>query len=316
MTNVSGRPATRELAGTLTFVQEGAGPRPYDVSVSYLIELDPEGWLDWIGLPADGPVESIETDVGTVLAEVDKMLLVNGPEPWIAHIEIQANRDPHLPARLLQYFGLVHYKRPERIETIVVLLRPEADGPELTGKYAPQGDSGPTSATIEHHVVRLWERPADELVNGGIGVSPLAPLASIDQAQLSNILVQIVERFRREADDSTASELRNALTMLLNLRYDDEEVQAMLLDRIDLNELRDTPVYRVIARMGREEGREEGRLTQTRRLLLSLGTDKLGPPDEATVAALTEVDDITALERTLHRLLTANTWAELLALES
>ena len=52
----------------LWLVQEGSGPRPYDVSVSYLIELDPEGWLDWLGLPADGPVESIESDVGTVLA--------------------------------------------------------------------------------------------------------------------------------------------------------------------------------------------------------------------------------------------------------
>lgn len=308
MTNVSGSPATRDLAATLTFVQEGTGPRPYDVSVSYLIELDPEGWLDWIGLPADGPVESIETDVGTVLAEVDKFLLVNGPKPWIAHIEIQANRDPRLPARLLQYFGLVHYKRPERIETIVVLLRPEADGPEMTGRYAPQGDDGPTNATIEYHVVRLWERPADELVHGGIGVSPLAPLASVDQAQLSSIMAQIIERFRREADDPTASELRNVLTMLLNLRYDEEEVQAMLLDRIDLNELRDTPVYRAIASLSREEGRIE----EARRLLVELGTEKLGVPDEATAATLSATDDIVTLEQLLRRLLTASTWQELL----
>ena len=298
-------------------MQDGAGPPPYDVSVSYLIELDPIGWLDWLGLPADGPVESIETDVGTVLAEVDKILLVNGPKPWVGHIEIQANRDPRLSSRLLQYCGLVHYKRPERIETIGVLLRPEADGPELMGKYAPQGDSGPTSATIEYHVVRLWERPADELLNGGIGVSPLAPIALIDPAQVTSVMMQVNERFRREADESTASELRNVLTMLLNLRYDEDEVQAMLLDLIDLNELRDTPVYRAIVRIGRdearEEGREEGRLLQTRRLLVDLGSDKLGPPDEATATALAEIDDVTTLERLLHRLLTVSTWQALLA---
>jgi predicted transposase YdaD len=296
----------------LSPVQEGAGPRPYDVSVSYLIELDPHGWLDWIGLPADGPVESIESDVGTVLAEVDKVLLVNGPRPWIAHIEIQANRDPRLPARLLQYFGLIHYKRPERIETVVVLLRPEADGPELVGKYAPQGDSGPTSASIEYHVVRLWERPGDELLNGGIGVSPLAPLASIDRAQLSSIMAHIVERFRREADDSTASELRNVLTMLLNLRYDEDEVQAMLLDRIDLNELRGTPVYRAIARMGREEGREEGRLEEARQNLLELGGAKFGPADEAVTTTVNAIDDVAALRELQRGVLTASTWDELL----
>jgi predicted transposase YdaD len=302
-------------------VQDGPGPRPYDVSINYLIELDPTGWLEWIGLPADGPVESIETDVGTVLAEVDKVLLVNGPTPWIAHIEIQANRDRRLPARLLQYFGLIHHKRTERIETIVVLLRPEADGPELTGKYAPQGDSGPTIATIEYHTVRLWERPADELVNGGIGVSPLAPLASIDRTQVSAVMTQVYERLRRVADESTASELRNVLTLLLNLRYDEEEVRAML---VDLDELRDTPVYRAIARMGREEGleagreegREEGRQSEAQRLLIELGTEKLGPADRATTAALGEVQELAQVERLLRRLFTASTWQELLAQES
>ena len=114
-------------------VQEGAGPRPYDVSVSYLIELDPHGWLDWIGLPADGPVESIESDVGTVLAEVDKVLRIDGPSPWLAHIELQANHDPLLPSRLLQYHALLYHRHQVQIDTTVVLLRPEADGPVLMG---------------------------------------------------------------------------------------------------------------------------------------------------------------------------------------
>src|SRR5262245_5791362 len=78
----------------LSRVQEGAGPRPFDVSLSYLIELDARGWLDWLRLPVDGPIESIESDVGTVLAEVDKVLRIDGPEPWLAHIEVQASHDP------------------------------------------------------------------------------------------------------------------------------------------------------------------------------------------------------------------------------
>src|SRR5215211_2033224 len=110
MTNVSGCQSRQIGQHMMANVQEGAGPRPFDVAVSYLIELDPPGWLEWIGLPADGPVESLETDVGTVLAEVDKLLRINGPVPRIAHIEIQANRDPRLPARLFQYFGLLKYK--------------------------------------------------------------------------------------------------------------------------------------------------------------------------------------------------------------
>lgn len=303
-------------------MQDGAGPRPYDVSVGHLIELDPEGWLDWIGLPADGPVESVETDVSTVLAEVDKVLLVRGPKPWLAHIEIQSSRDPHLPARLLQYFGLLHYKNLERariaarIETAVVLLRPEADGPELRGTYAPQGTSGPTNATMEFHVVRLWERPVEELLTGGIGVSPLAPLASLDRALLASIVSRVHERFRQETDPSTESELRNALLLLLSLRYDEDEVRAMM---VELAQFRDTPVYRVIAeegrKAGREEGREEGRLAEARRLLEELGAEKLGPPDEVTAATLARLDDVERLNGLLHRLLKVQTWQELLTAE-
>jgi predicted transposase YdaD len=275
-----------------------------------LIELDPHGWLDWLGLPADGPIESIETDLGTVLAEVDKLLLIDGPEPWIAHIEVQSNRDPGLPSRLLQYNALVHHRRNQiRVETTVVLLRPEADGAELSGRYDPYEGRSTRKLTFDYQVIRLWERPADELLSGGIGVSPLAPLASVDQAELSHLMGQISQRFTRETNDSIASELRNVLMLLLNLRYDEQEVEAMIQD---LAELRDTPVYRAIERMGRAEER----LSQTRRILLDLGTDKFGAPDENTAVALAGVEDVAALERLLHRLLTVNTWQELLTPES
>src|SRR4051812_32344494 len=101
-------------AAMLLAVQDGPGPRPYDVSVSYLIELDPQGWLDWLRLPADGPIKSIESDLGTVLAEVDKVLRIDAPRPWLAHIELQANRDPRLPSRLLQYHALLHHRHQSR----------------------------------------------------------------------------------------------------------------------------------------------------------------------------------------------------------
>lgn len=68
-------------------VQQGPGRRPFDISGSFLIELDPPAWLDWLGLPIDGPVQSIESHVGTVLAEVDKVLRIDAPAPWLAHIE-------------------------------------------------------------------------------------------------------------------------------------------------------------------------------------------------------------------------------------
>jgi len=80
---------------------------------------------------------------------------------------------------------------------------------------------------------------------------------------------------------------------------------------VDLAEIRDTPLYRVIA----EEGREEGRLEEARRLLVELGSEQLGAPDEDTARVLAEIDEIAVLERFIRRLFTATTWAELLAPE-
>jgi hypothetical protein len=62
--------------------------------------------------------------------------------------------------------------------------------------------------------------------------------------------------------------------------------------------------------------REEGRLLQTRRLLVDLGTEKLGEPETATASAVADIDNVAELERLLHRLLTASTWTELLAPQS
>jgi len=39
-------------------VQQGQGPRPYDVATRRLIDLDPAAWLRWAGLTVDGPAMS------------------------------------------------------------------------------------------------------------------------------------------------------------------------------------------------------------------------------------------------------------------
>jgi hypothetical protein len=66
----------------------------------------------------------------------------------------------------------------------------------------------------------------------------------------------------------------------------------------------------------RQTWREEGRLIQASHLLLSLGAEKLEAPDTTTVSAIAGMDDVAELEHLLRRLLTVDTWQELLAQES
>lgn len=188
-------------------MQEGAGPRPYDVTTRQLIEGYPEGWLEWIGLPPDGPVHPIESDIGTVLAEVDKVLRVDGPRPWIAHLELQANRDPRLPTRMLQYNALLLHRHQVVVESTVVLLRPEADGPEMTGLFEQHGVAGFRTVSFGYHVVRLWQHPVERLLSSSLGVLPMAPLAADAPAQLPLVLRRVEERLRQETAPTVADEL-------------------------------------------------------------------------------------------------------------
>jgi len=282
------------------------------VTTRRLIEADPEGWLAWIGLTADGPVRAIESDVSTVLAEVDKVLLVDVPAPWIAHIEVQSGHDPVLPIRLVQYHALLLRRHLRPVDSTVVLLRPNADGRELTGYFEQRGPTGAVTITLTYRVIRLWERSADELLGGGIGILPLAPLV-VESAQVPAVIAHMRERFEAAASPLEARELWSATLLLLGLRYDPDEARHLLRG---VTGMRESSTYQAILAEGREEGREEGRTDEARRLLIRLGSRKFGQPDAGTAAALGRLDDLAVLEHLSDALFTATSWEQLLAADS
>src|SRR5215217_3093018 len=233
----------------LRLVQEGAGPRPFDVTTRRLIEADPEGWLAWLGLPVDGPVQPIESDVSTVLAEVDKVLEVRGPTPWIAHVEVQSGNDPVLPYRLVQYHALLLRRHLKPVISTVVLLRRSADGPELSGYFEQRTPHGEVTITLSYRVVRLWDHPVDELLNGGIGVLPLAPLAAVGDAEVPDVIARLDARIGREASSAEAHDLWSATLLLLGLRYDAGTARELLRG---VSGMRESSTYQAILEEGRE----------------------------------------------------------------
>jgi hypothetical protein len=269
-------------------VQQGPGPRPFDVTPRTLIESDPAGWLAWVGLPVNGEAHAIESEVSTVLAEVNKVVRVEAASPWLAHFELQSARDPDLPVRLLQYHAL--------------LLRPAANGPELSGLFESHGATGDLTVSFRFRVVRLWEHPVEELLNGSLGVLPLAPLAAVAPADLPDVFHRVNDRLTRDADPGRADLLWAAMTLLLDLRYDRASLREILRE---MRTFRDSVAAQILV--------EEGRLEEARRLVVSLGSDRLGPPDTPTREMIERIDDLDSLERLIRRTFTAPSWQELLA---
>jgi len=293
----------------LAVVQEGAGPRPFDVTTRRLIEEDPAGWLAWVGLPVNGPIRPVESEVSTVLAEVDKLLRIEAASPWLAHLEVQASRDPRLPSRLLQYHALLRHRHDLPIESTIILLRPEADGPELSGRLDLHGATGDLTLSFWFRVVRVWERPVEELLAGGLGVLPLAPLAATSHDQVPDIIRRLEVRFEREAPPATITDLWSATFLLLGLRYDREDARNWLRR---IRHMRESSTYQAIL----DEGRIEGEIRHARQMVLELGADRFGPADSATAARIQRIGDQPILNRLIHGVLRVSSWQELLTLAS
>src|SRR5712691_8169529 len=128
-------------------------PQPFDATTKDLVELHPEDWLAYLGLPS-APVEVVDADVSTVSAAADKVLRVLEPTPCLAHIELQASRDRELPDRKLLYSVLLERRHRTPVRSVVVLLRPEADGPELTGFLERRLPEGRCYLAFEYQMVR------------------------------------------------------------------------------------------------------------------------------------------------------------------
>src|SRR5438128_2167855 len=124
-------------------------PKPFDVATKQLVEADPLAWLRFLGLPGE-EAELIDADLATVVAEADRILRVKNPD-YLAHVELQASYKANMGDRTFLYNALAYYKYGLTIESVVLLLRKEADGPAVSGRVAYG------SLDFRYAVVRLWE---------------------------------------------------------------------------------------------------------------------------------------------------------------
>ena len=112
-------------------------PKPFDATTRKLFEMGPAEWARFLRVLFTDPsrVSVIDSNISTVVAEADKVLWIDEAEPWIEHVEFQAGRDIGLPDRVHQYNTSLWRAHEVPVHSTILLLRPAADGPELTGKH-------------------------------------------------------------------------------------------------------------------------------------------------------------------------------------
>jgi hypothetical protein len=186
--------------------------------------------------------------------------------------------------------------------TTVVLLRASADGPEVTGLFEERDDDDELTLSFRYRVMRVWQRPVEELLTSSLRHMPLAPLAAIEPVELPAVLHRIDDQLAQEADPGLADLLRAAAFLMLDLRYDRNQYREILQGMI---RWRESGAYQMIL--------EQGQLSEARRLLLTFGTQRLGQPDSTIREQVEAIDDLDRLERMVGRAFTTLSWQELLA---
>jgi hypothetical protein len=73
-----------------------------DAATRSFLEKHPADWAAIDGLVENALADVINSDLSTLTTEADKVLRVNGPEPWLIHVELQTRHDRKLPLRVLR----------------------------------------------------------------------------------------------------------------------------------------------------------------------------------------------------------------------
>ena len=123
--------------------------KPFDATTKTLVEIHPTAWLELAGLPT-APVEIINADLATVTTEADKVLRVLDPAgTYLLHQEFQAGPDAFFDLRVLRCNVLVTERHHLPVESVAVLLRPEADSPPVRGEVVMARAGGQTALSLD-----------------------------------------------------------------------------------------------------------------------------------------------------------------------
>jgi predicted transposase YdaD len=286
--------------------------KPFDATTKELLEKDPKAWLELLLGRRLDTVRVLNVDLATITTEADSVFLVEGPTPWIVHVEFQSGSDSTLPVRLQRYNILIHYREALPVQSVALLLRPEADGPALSGLLQQRLPDGFLYHEFRYNVVRIWERSVEEILAGGLATLPLAPIANIAPAELPDLIRRMEQRIDSEASHTEAAELWVAAFLLMGLIYPQNFTKPLFQG---IRAMKESSSYQAILEEGFVQGEMKGEMREATKLLRKLGTRRFGAPDPSVVVAIEAIADLERIEFLLERLLEVSSWEELLAPE-
>jgi hypothetical protein len=185
-------------------------PLPFDATLKDMVARHLADFAELLHLTGPPPAGVLNVDLSTVSAATDLAVGFGEPVERIADLNFQAGRDTDLPRRLWLYNALLHHRYRVPVHSIVLLLRPAADGPELTGRLSFQAFPRRGRSDFRFEVVRLWQQPVRRLLRARPGALPLAVLGQLPtgvppEDGLTDVVRRIERRLRSQVPQAEAA---------------------------------------------------------------------------------------------------------------
>jgi hypothetical protein len=280
-------------------------PHSFDATLKDLFGQAPRDLCAPFGLPAIEPVQALNVDLSTISAATDIAIGFGEPMREIADLNFQSGPDAKVASRLLLYNAAFHLKFAVPVRSILVLLRPKAQTPGLTGNLSYF--CGGQRVIFGYDVIRLWKQPVELFLKGGLALLPLAPLCKMPagkplRAALREVVREIDRRLVGDPHHAQAVRLMTAAFILTGLRVPKETLSDIYSGARIMHQ---STAY--------DSAVDEGSIKTSHRALLSLGRQLFGDPNPKTEAALTAIDDPERLQRMIDIILRVKSWKALLA---
>jgi hypothetical protein len=290
--------------------------QPFDATLKEIVRRHLADYVAEFRLA--GMTAVLDVDMSTVSAATDVVLAdANPPRRELATLDFQSGHDEFLDDRILMYQGVLRNRYHVPVHSVVLLLRPDAYRPSMTGGVRYDSGRGRGKMDFRYELVRLWQIPAEQLLATGIGTAALAVLGRLPERRDTEVGLEAVfrefdRRLRAEVEPAEAKDLRASVRVLMGLRITKAAALA-LVERVTTME--ESTVYQVILEKGEARGEARGLAVGARRTLLATAKARLGRPTKKTVAALEAIADVDRLIRMGGALGKAKSWHELLAVE-
>ncbi|HEX5272925.1 MAG TPA: hypothetical protein VFW33_20650 [Gemmataceae bacterium] len=279
---------------------------PFDATLKDLAGAYPADFLAAFDQPPAGKVSLLNVDLSTVTTAADLVAGVGEPLAEVIHVDFQSSAAAWKHADVLVYNSLLYAEYHVPVHSVVILLRPQAAHSNLNGTVNYAARSGRGKMDFGYEVIPLWQRAANDLLAGALGITPLSVLGALPAGvplpdALASVAQRLIERIDREAAPDQGRRLLTAAFVLTGLRVTRDVARQVFRG---VAKMKDSDTYMAII----DEGHEE----HAKAVILRLGQKRLGPADDAVKARLNGITDLARLDRIEDRLLEAASWHELL----